>query len=206
MGDSSNPMDSSKPGFASSGYFISNGVIYRFNGIIDEMRLWNRALSETEIRQTMCVTLSGGEPGLIGYWNFNEADGSQVFDLSARHIDGVFVGDPIRVVSGAPVGDVSNYLYSASWGGKEVSLSVNEQTITVNNVNSPTEGVHIYAVKSFPSNRTGLGSASIQYIYFGVFLAQQVSSSKFSVELNGEESPCNTLFKRNDNSSVTWCR
>ena len=87
------------------------------------MRLWNQALSETEIRQTMCVTLSGGRAGVNrGYWNFNEADGSQVFDLSARHIDGVFVGDPMRVVSGAPVGDVSNYLYSASWGGKEVLL------------------------------------------------------------------------------------
>lgn len=204
-GGSSSPMDSSKPGFASTGYFISNGVIYRFNGMIDEMRLWDRGLSETEIRQTMCVRLSGTEPGLIGYWNFNETNGNQVLDLSSKQVHGVFVGSPVRKVSGAPIGDVSKYLYTSNWLNKDVSLNVSNQTITVNGVSAATQGVQVYAVTSFPSNNTGLGNASIQSTYFGVFLAQQISSSTFSVDLkDGTNASCNTFFKRNDNSSASW--
>lgn len=205
MGGSSNPMDSSKPGFASTAYFISNGVIYRFNGIIDEMRLWNRGLSETEIRQTMCVSLSGNEQGLIGYWNFNETNGNQVLDLSSKQVHGVFAGSPVREISGAPVGNVSRYLYTSNWQSKNVSLNVSNQTMTVNGVSAATQGVHIYAVTSLPGNRTGLGSAFIQSTYFGVFLAQQINTSTFSVELKDDaQTSCNSLFKRHDNSSASW--
>ncbi|HTF17910.1 MAG TPA: LamG domain-containing protein [Chryseolinea sp.] len=62
VGETSLPMDSSKPGFSSSAYFISNGVVYRFKGLIDDIRLWNRALSSDDVRNTMCVKLSGSEP------------------------------------------------------------------------------------------------------------------------------------------------
>src|SRR5688500_16794007 len=57
-GTSNLTMDSSKPGFGTSAYFISNGVVYRFKGMIDDIRLWNRALSEVEVRNTMCVNLT----------------------------------------------------------------------------------------------------------------------------------------------------
>ncbi len=39
---------------------------------IDELRLWNRPLSESEIAQNMFRTLTGGENGLSAYYNFND--------------------------------------------------------------------------------------------------------------------------------------
>jgi|GEM_PF-2536076 len=42
-----------------------------FIGQIDEVRVWNRALSQPEIQLQMSVRLTGHEPGLVGYWNFD---------------------------------------------------------------------------------------------------------------------------------------
>ncbi|MCF7764990.1 MAG: LamG domain-containing protein, partial [Verrucomicrobia bacterium] len=43
-----------------------------FLGLIDEVRVWNRALSAQEIRSRMSMQLTGEEPGLVGYWNFDD--------------------------------------------------------------------------------------------------------------------------------------
>jgi len=51
-----------------------------FNGQIDEVRIWNTARSQTEIRNTMCSKLIGNEPGLVGYWRFDETAGNTYFD------------------------------------------------------------------------------------------------------------------------------
>ncbi|MDA9563906.1 LamG domain-containing protein [Flavobacteriales bacterium] len=43
-----------------------------FDGQIDEVRVWNIARSETQIRDNMCRQLTGSETGLVGYWPMNE--------------------------------------------------------------------------------------------------------------------------------------
>lgn len=43
-----------------------------FEGKIDEVRIWNIARSETQIRQNMAVTLNGNESGLVTYFKMNE--------------------------------------------------------------------------------------------------------------------------------------
>ncbi len=43
-----------------------------FNGKIDEVRLWGRALCQTEIQQTMNCELTGPQNGLIAYYKFNQ--------------------------------------------------------------------------------------------------------------------------------------
>jgi gliding motility-associated-like protein len=203
-GGSSNLMDSSKPGFASSAYFISNGVIYRLNGIIDEIRLWNRALSESEIRNTMCINLTGNEPGLVGYWNFNETNGNTVYDLSNNHFNGTFVGSPIRVRSGAPIGDVSTYHYSSTWNGKAISLINDSQTLNAINISSSALGIHLYSVNHPPSQTTGLGTNQVNVPYFGVFMVQQNSANTFDVELINDNGEACAIFSRADNSSAQW--
>ena len=39
-----------------------------FAGWMSEFRVWNYQRSQSEIRKTMKVALSGSEEGLIGYW------------------------------------------------------------------------------------------------------------------------------------------
>ncbi len=50
-------------------------------GQVDELRIWNKVRSQTEIQENMCSTLSGLEQGLISYWQFNESEGSTLPDL-----------------------------------------------------------------------------------------------------------------------------
>ncbi len=53
-----------------------------FFGDLDELRIWNVARSETELRMAYRSPLSGFETGLIGYYRFDEGFGVWAFDLS----------------------------------------------------------------------------------------------------------------------------
>ncbi len=56
---------------------------FPWTGQLDEVRLWNRALTMAEIRENMCQKLTGNEAGLIGYWRFDEPSGLTLFDSSS---------------------------------------------------------------------------------------------------------------------------
>ena len=61
-----------------------------FDGLIDEVRVWNIVRTGTEIRATMDTPLQGNEPGLAGYWNFDDGTAS---DLSKNWNHGTLRGD-----------------------------------------------------------------------------------------------------------------
>jgi gliding motility-associated-like protein len=152
----------------------------------------------------MCVNLKGNEAGLIGYWDFNETEGNTVIDRSANHFNGTFKGNPLRVRSGAAIGDVSSYMYPTSSTTRSLSLVAGDQKIEVNNLSASVRGVQIYGVHSLPSNTTGLPANGVPTTYFGIFLAQQESSSSFSSKLTVDgDVPC-SVFIREDNSSPSW--
>ena len=55
------------------GIYIGGSTNYGWSySVIDEVRLWNYARTQTEIASTMNYSLNGNEPGLIGYWPLNE--------------------------------------------------------------------------------------------------------------------------------------
>jgi hypothetical protein len=74
-------------------------------GRLDEVRIWNVALTQEEIQAHMHQRLSGKEPGLVGYWPMNEAVGGEVRDHSGNGHHGQIVGATF-VPSTAPVGCV----------------------------------------------------------------------------------------------------
>ncbi|MCV9928655.1 SBBP repeat-containing protein [Flavobacterium sp. LS1R49] len=45
---------------------------YNFNGDIDEVRIWNRALIQAEIQNTMNCELGANQRGLLAYYKFNQ--------------------------------------------------------------------------------------------------------------------------------------
>ncbi len=49
-----------------------------FNGQIDEVRIWETARTQQEIRDNLCGNFTGTEPGIFGRWNFNDGPGSAV--------------------------------------------------------------------------------------------------------------------------------
>lgn len=57
-----------------------------FNGRLDDVRILNRQLSQTEIQMTQNRTIGSTTDGLVAYWKFDESTGSKSFDLSPNKI------------------------------------------------------------------------------------------------------------------------
>jgi hypothetical protein len=55
-----------------------------FKGSIDEVRLYNIALSKATIKTYFDKYIGGNEAGMAGYWKLNEGFGNQFFDFSRR--------------------------------------------------------------------------------------------------------------------------
>ncbi len=71
-----------------------------FLGNIDEVRIYNRALTLAEMQATMNQVLQGNETGLVGYWRFDENAGTTVYDVSGDGNDGAIIGGN-WIISGA---------------------------------------------------------------------------------------------------------
>ncbi len=65
---------------------------YRFDGIIDEVRIWNIPRTQNDIQSYMYTALAGDETGLIGYWNFDDGSGDIAVDMKGN--DGTLNGSP----------------------------------------------------------------------------------------------------------------
>ncbi|NUM75140.1 discoidin domain-containing protein [candidate division KSB1 bacterium] len=89
-----------------------DGSEYMFDGIIDEVRIWNIAKTQTQIQANMHTSLQGNEPGLVGYWRFDEGEGQAVHDASPfgnhgqrGHSPGADAADPVWVLANRNNGD-----------------------------------------------------------------------------------------------------
>ncbi len=93
----------------------------RYNGMIDDVRIWNSSRTEQQIRDTMVNPLRGNEEGLIGYWNFNEGSGESAFDSSPSgntgSIEGAgWVTQPDFGVNIGIDGNMTGYAWSSNIG------------------------------------------------------------------------------------------
>ncbi len=68
-------------------------TISSFIGQIDEVRIWNIARTEAEISADMNKQLNGDEPGLVGYWKFDEETEGKIADTSPNKNDGKRIGN-----------------------------------------------------------------------------------------------------------------
>jgi len=72
-----------------------------FEGYIDEVRIWNYPRTQEEIQDKMSTTLSGNEPGLNAYWNFD--DENPWIDVTGNSFDGTPHGNISTIESTAPI-------------------------------------------------------------------------------------------------------
>lgn len=63
-------------------YIGRNAAGNYFKGYLDEMRIWNKALSPGEVARNYTRLLAGDEPKLAAYWRFDETIADQFYDLS----------------------------------------------------------------------------------------------------------------------------
>ena len=77
-----NSADAEIPNLNAQVYFGAfNGQSEFANGKLDEIAIWERALSEGEIANGWNVPLTGNEEGLIGFWNFDDGGGQDLSDF-----------------------------------------------------------------------------------------------------------------------------
>ncbi|MBV9145504.1 MAG: LamG domain-containing protein, partial [Acidobacteria bacterium] len=72
-----------------------------YNGALDEIHIFNRALSQTEV-QSIHNAGSAGLTTLVGWWHFNEGTGSTTADLSGNGNTGTLLGNPPPVWTADP--------------------------------------------------------------------------------------------------------
>ena len=84
----------------------------RFQGDIDEVTVWNRALATTEVQSMKNVPLAGNESGLIADWRLNEGIGTTTADATTFGHIGVLTNNPVWVGSTAFLGDGTSAIYT----------------------------------------------------------------------------------------------
>ncbi|MBP9200936.1 MAG: LamG domain-containing protein, partial [Gemmatimonadales bacterium] len=80
-----------------------------YDGLLDEARAWHVARSGAELLGAMHQRLSGAQPGLVGYWRFDDGTGQAAHDASIHASDGILgqlplpdVADPTWTTNAAP--------------------------------------------------------------------------------------------------------
>ncbi len=152
-----------------------------FNGQIDEVRIWGKALTVNEIRDRMCKKLTGNETGLRAYYRFDEGSGTSVADLSSNNFNMTFSATPpVWKGSGAHIGDTSIALYTSTWTGASLHLRHPDMdSMTVSNVAGSPAGIQLYMVDGAhpdsvpPATVFGL----LNDRYWGVFVSGGTSPS-----------------------------
>src|SRR5438309_2249773 len=86
---SARPRSRSKPGSGATG--AAAGF---FNGVIDEVRIWNVARTQQQIQDGMSGEILSA-PNLLGRWGLNENSGTSVADSSGHGVTGTIVGTPL---------------------------------------------------------------------------------------------------------------
>ena len=68
-----------------------------FDGNIDEVKIWNTARTQAQIRDNIHLTLAGSESGLLAYYQFNETAGNAIDAVAGNN--GALTNSPTRTTS-----------------------------------------------------------------------------------------------------------
>lgn len=193
------------------GGWIDHGSCFG-NADLDEVRIWNIALTESQIREWMNRKITADHPAysnLAGYYNFDEQNLLLAYDSKSGKT-GTMINGPASVISGAAIGDGSVYDFINATKSATFTLSTGENfTATYSSGN--LDGISVYVVKDPPVNLTGTMGVGSNDHYFGVFVTgsgMPQYSAVYDYTGNSFVSPANEptlqLFKRDNNSSSQW--
>ncbi len=81
---------------------IPNRFSNHFRGIVDEIRIWNVARNQDDIRSNMNRSLLP-QTGLVAYWRFDEGMGLEARDASGYGRNGTLINGPVWTESTVPL-------------------------------------------------------------------------------------------------------
>jgi hypothetical protein len=191
--------------------FIAGGGL--FEGKVDEFKIWNIALTQSEIRDQMCHKITVSDPlynSLVAYYNFDESTGTTVFDGTINANNGALINNPSRVTSGAPIGNASAHDYVNAL--KTASIThVDGENFTATSTTGSPDGIQVYMVTEQPNTLSGTSGVGANDKYVGVFQVNGVSPQYSALyNYNGNplviaaEESLLRLNTRADNSGTNW--
>ncbi len=164
-----------------SGTYPTQTIIQYFNGKIDNLRIYKRALSATELQEDMTSVVTASTTGLVAAYNFENINGTTVEDITGNH-PGTLINFPVQgpvMVAGASVAQDANFtgrgskneviLKAAFTTTGTIAASINNIKLTLNGTTqlSDVENIKVYNTASStafdPRNPSGvlLGTASV---------------------------------------------
>jgi len=154
---------------------------------IDEVRLWNKARTQAEIIADMGKPLSGTEPGLVAYYNFN----SSYKDITGNGYDAF----PMFMESFAPVGSKQPYVISTTpANGDSGVLSSTNLSITFNeNINKGSGAIIIWHCPDINYPHVIYAFDTIQVASASVTVDNAVVNLKSSKNFITEQTYCITM-------------
>ena len=98
---------------------------FDLDGQVDEVSLWNLALTEQQVQDYMYADLTG-EEGLVGYWKLNEGTGSTAYDSSDEGNNGQIYGSTWSTDTPGPSTVTVNVSYNDGWNLVGLPVSVDD--------------------------------------------------------------------------------
>lgn len=185
---------------------------YPYAGDIDEVKIWNTALSQSQIRERMHLTATSSESNLINYYQFNDATTNE-YDRGTSGNNLTFSGSASRSTSTVPVGGGSVATLSVTSGGVKDFAGTNCQiefpssgtlpsgdvvvsALTIAPDQNPTTGTPLsnqyWVINNFGTNSTFAALTSVKFSNLGSFAASGAPSNF-------------KLYKRSSNAhGATW--
>ena len=126
-----------------------------FDGYMDELRVWNVARTETQIKDNMHKTLEGNETGLIAYWQFNDDPSSSTTDDASMNAHTGTLSGSATIVNNSAVpvgyaGDVVETNLQTGVGGSNAQVKV-----TISSTPDSANFLGIYQYGSAADSVTG---------------------------------------------------
>ena len=170
-----------------------------FNGQIDEVRIWNTALSQADMQNRMTSPLTGNETGLVAYYPFEEGVGNEDNTGLSAILDKA--GGNTGTLNGfAQTGSTSNWVSETSI----ITTSANTNTALdfdgandnigfTNSVSAPLRSISLW-IKTSSNAATPVCS--------GIYISRLTTDGKVHAYFNGSSSS-GTVASNNSTTVVT---
>ncbi|MDP2934037.1 MAG: LamG domain-containing protein [bacterium] len=139
---------------------------YGFQGLIDDVRLYNRALSATEVaalyRAGEVTRKVANNQGLVGYWSFNEGNGTIAGDSSGNGNNGTLSGTTIPTWVDGKRGKALNF------SGDDYVESINNLGISGGSPWTIEAWVKYTSANADHNNIVSIGKQGINLHIFGI--------------------------------------
>ena len=173
-----------------------------FNGRIGEVKLWNTARTENELRTFMCKVVKNVPPELVAYYKFdwfneplpNLTSPDKVKDNSAFGITGNLLGlVNYSTNHGPPIGDESIFYYGPDKTSQVFKLGTElSDTVTLKYLTGTSKGIHFYRSDTYPIVDAKANFISIPW-YFGVYTFGDPNAT-YQVTYTHDSTICNGNF------------